>query len=385
MNSRPIIYYTQLYFLDSAIETINCIKYDFDIHLIIEVTSDSIQSTVLQISKNKIQPGFNDLYVITDSSDQQMLNSVFSGVKSVQVFYFSSPRSLGVYTFFQSVDLAAYMKALRPAAIHFDSTSLRAVWTIFWLRSIRILITIHDPLPHSGEYSWKIIFAQKLYLIYTSKVILYSKFARSLFDSVFPAKSDLSDNIRLLPYNYISFTGSVTTPTNQYILLFGRLSYYKGLDILLDAIPYVIKQYPDIKILIAGRLESGYILPDSVYTQQVEFISNYLSVNDLKDLIRHAKFVVCPYRDATQSGVLMTALAMHKCVVATNVGSFPEYIQHGYNGLLSFPNPIDLALNLNKALKDNYYLKLNNNISNSDYATSVLHNRTKLSLSYSSQ
>jgi glycosyltransferase involved in cell wall biosynthesis len=385
MNSRPIIYYTQLYFLDSAIETINCIKYDFDIHLIIEVTSDSIQSTVLQISKNIIQPGFNDLYVITDSSDQQMLNSVFSGVKSVQVFYFSSPRSLGVYTFFQSVDLAAYMKALRPAAIHFDSTSLRAVWTIFWLRSIRILITIHDPLPHSGEYSWKIIFAQKLYLIYTSKVILYSKFARSLFDSVFPAKSDLSDNIRLLPYNYISFTGSVTTPTNQYILLFGRLSYYKGLDILLDAIPYVIKQYPDIKILIAGRLESGYILPDSVYTQQVEFISNYLSVNDLKDLIRHAKFVVCPYRDATQSGVLMTALAMHKCVVATNVGSFPEYIQHGLNGLLSFPNPIDLALNLNKALKDNYYLKLNNNICNSDYATSVLDNRTKLSLSYSSQ
>jgi glycosyltransferase involved in cell wall biosynthesis len=314
-----------------------------------------------------------------------MLNSVFSGVKSVQVFYFSSPRSLGVYTFFQSVDLAAYMKALRPAAIHFDSTSLRAVWTIFWLRSIRILITIHDPLPHSGEYSWKIIFAQKLYLIYTSKVILYSKFARSLFDSVFPAKSDLSDNIRLLPYNYISFTGSVTTPTNQYILLFGRLSYYKGLDILLDAIPYVIKQYPDIKILIAGRLESGYILPDSVYSQQVEFISNYLSVNDLKDLIRHAKFVVCPYRDATQSGVLMTALAMHKCVVATNVGSFPEYIQHGLNGLLSFPNPIDLALNLNKALKDNYYLKLNNNICNSDYATSVLDNRTKLSLSYSSQ
>ena len=195
MNSRPVIYYTQLYFLDSAIETINCIKYDFDIHLIIEVTLDSIQSTVLQVSKNKIQPGFNDLYSITDSSDQEMLDSVFAGVKSVQVFYFSSPRSLGVYTFFQSVDLAAYMKALQPSAIHFDSTSLRAVWTIFWLRNIRILVTIHDPLPHSGEYSWKIKFAQQLYLLYSSKVILYSKFARSLFDSVFPSKSNLSDKI----------------------------------------------------------------------------------------------------------------------------------------------------------------------------------------------
>ena len=385
MNSRSIIYYTQLYFLDSAIETINCIKFDFDIHLIIEVTLDSIQSTVLHISKYKIQPGFNDVYTITDSSDKQMLDSVFAGVKSVQVFYFSSPRALGVYTFFQSIDLAAYMKALQPSSIHFDSTSLRAVWTIFWLRNIRILITIHDPLPHSGEYSWKIKFAQKLYLIYTSKVILYSKFARSLFDSVFPSKSDLSDSIRLLPYNYISFSASETTPTNQYILLFGRLSYYKGLDILLDAIPYVIKQNPDLKILIAGRTESGYNLPDSSYTKQVDFISKYLSVNDLTDLIRHAKFIVCPYRDATQSGVLMTALAMHKCVIATNVGSFPEYIQHGYNGLLSFPNPIDLALNLNNALKDNYYLKLNDNISNSDYASSVLHNRSMLRLSYSSQ
>ena len=384
MNSRPIIYYTQLYFLDSAIETINCIKYDFDIHLIIEVTPDSIQSTVLQLSKSKIQSGFNDIHVISDSSDIQMLDSVFSGVKSVQIFYFSSPKSLGVYTFFQSVDLAAYMKALRPVAIHFDSTSLRAVWTIFWLRNIRILITIHDPLPHSGEYSWKIKFAQQLYLFYTSKVILYSKFARSLFDSVFPTKSDLSGNIRLLPYNYISFRDSGTTPTNQYILLFGRLSYYKGLDILLDAIPYVIKQNPDLKILIAGRTESGYNLPVSTYSKQVEFISKYLSVNDLTDLIRHSKFIVCPYRDATQSGVLMTALAMHKCVVATNVGSFPEYIQHDYNGLLSFPNPIDLALNLNKALKDNFYLKLNDNVSNSDYANAVLDNRSMLSLSYSS-
>jgi glycosyltransferase involved in cell wall biosynthesis len=385
MNSRPVIYYTQLYFLDSAIETVNCIKYDFDIHLIIEVTLDSIQSTVLQISKNKIQPGFNDLYAITASSDQLMLDSVFTGIKSVQVFYFSSPKSLGVYTFFQSVDLAAYMKALQPSAIHFDSTSLRAVWTILWLRNIRILITIHDPLPHSGEYSWKIKFAQKLYLLYSSKVILYSKFARCLFDSVFPSKSDISDSIRLLPYNYISFIGSSVTPSNQYILLFGRLSYYKGLDILLDAIPYIIQHYPDLKILIAGRLESGYNLPDSLYKKHVEFISDYLSVNYLKDLIRHSKFIVCPYRDATQSGVLMTALAMHKCVVATNVGSFPEYIQHGYNGLLSFPNPIDLALNLDNALKDNFYLKLNNNISNSDYVASILHNRSMLSLSYSPQ
>jgi glycosyltransferase involved in cell wall biosynthesis len=55
-------------------------------------------------------------------------------------------------------------------------------------------------------------------------------------------------------------------------------------------------------------------------------------------LIQHAKFLVCPYRDASQSGVLMTAMAIGKPVIATNVGAFPEYIQDGYNGLVAEPN-----------------------------------------------
>lgn len=383
MTLKPIIYYTQLYFLDSAIETINCIKYDFDIHLIIEVTNDSIQSTVLEIDRDKIKAGFNDIYFITRTSERPILEKTFVGVKSVQVFYFSSPRSLGLFTLFQSIDLAAYIRAIRPTSIHFDSTSLRAVWTIFWLKGIRILVTIHDPLPHSGEYSWKIHFSQKLYLFFSSKVILYSKYARSLFDSTFPTKSNLSNTIRLLPYNYITLMKPIVAPSNDYILFFGRLSIYKGLDILFDAIPYVIMQNPGIKILIAGKPENGYKLPSSFFRKEVEFISKYLEVADLMELIRKAKFIVCPYRDATQSGVLMTAMAMHKCVVATNVGSFPEYIQDDYNGLLSFPNPIDLALNLNKALKDDYYLKMNENIKNYDYAPSVLHNQSMLRLSYS--
>jgi glycosyltransferase involved in cell wall biosynthesis len=384
MSSKPVIYYAQLYFLDSAIETINCIKYDIDIHLIIEVTADSIQSTVLDIEKNKIHSGLNDIYSVTKNSDRQMIDDIFAGIKSVQAFYFSSPGSLDLHTLFQSLDLAAYMKALRPISIHFDSTSLRAVWTNFWLRGIRIIVTIHDPLPHSGEYSWKIKFSQKLYLLFSSKVILYSKFARSLFDTVFPSKSLLSDKLRLLPYNYIAFDQTLYHTKNQYILLFGRLSLYKGVDILLEAIPYVIMENPDVSIMIAGKPDNGFELPSSLYRKEIKYISNYLQVSELRDLILNAKFIVCPYRDATQSGVLMTALAMHKCVVATNVGSFPEYIDHDYNGLLSYPNPIDLAFNLNKALKDNYYLKMNSNIKNSDYSSSVSQNRSMLKLSYSS-
>jgi glycosyltransferase involved in cell wall biosynthesis len=384
MNSKPVIYYTQLYFLDSAIETIKCIKYDLDIHLIIEISKDSILSTVLEIDMHKIKSGFNDIYSITKDSNSPMLTSIFSNIKSVQVFYFSSRRTFNLHTLYQTLDLAAYMKALRPLTIHFDSTSLRAFGTNLILRGIRVIVTIHDPLPHSGEYSWKIKVSQYLYLLYSSKIILYSKYARSLFRSAFPSKFAISDHIHLLPYSYISLTQSHYESNNNYILFFGRLSLYKGLDLLLDSIPYVLMENPGARIMIAGKPDNGFTLPVSLLRNEVLYISRYLEVTELRDLIRNAKFIVCPYRDATQSGVLMTAFAMHKCVVATNVGSFPEYIFHDHNGLLSYPNPIDLAFNLNKALKDNYYLKMNNNIKNSDYSSIVLQNRAILKYTYTS-
>ncbi len=42
-------------------------------------------------------------------------------------------------------------------------------------------------------------------------------------------------------------------------------------------------------------------------------------------------FVVCPYLDATQSGVVLTAYAFGKPVIATQVGGLPEYVHHGEN------------------------------------------------------
>ena len=44
--------------------------------------------------------------------------------------------------------------------------------------------------------------------------------------------------------------------------------------------------------------------------------------------------MVCPYTDATQSGVIMSAFAFNKPVIATNVGGLPEMVKHGHYGLI---------------------------------------------------
>jgi glycosyltransferase involved in cell wall biosynthesis len=60
--------------------------------------------------------------------------------------------------------------------------------------------------------------------------------------------------------------------------------------------------------------------------------------------MQQASLVVCPYIDASQSGVVLTAYAFNKPVVATNVGGIPEYIEDGVTGkIVPLKNPEALA------------------------------------------
>ncbi len=53
--------------------------------------------------------------------------------------------------------------------------------------------------------------------------------------------------------------------------------------------------------------------------------------------MQRAAVIVCPYTDATQSGVIMTAYALGKPIIATDVGGIPEIIDNGSTGILVPP------------------------------------------------
>ena len=57
----------------------------------------------------------------------------------------------------------------------------------------------------------------------------------------------------------------------------------------------------------------------------------------LAELVQNSSVVVCPYTDATQSGVVMSAYAFKKPVIATRVGGLPEMVDDGSTGLLIAP------------------------------------------------
>jgi len=214
-----------------------------------------------------------------------------------------------------------FVNRISPTLIHFDTVSVRSIGLLPLISKYRIDITVHDPVSHSGEHSWKTNFTKWLFYKKAKHLFFYSAFAENQFRQNYTNVERKSSLLHFQPFSFIRTYQPLLSNRSDYILFFGRMSPYKGIDILLDAIPAV-----------------------------------------LANLIAHAQFIVCPYRDATQSGVLMTAFALGKTVLATHVGAFPEYIRDKHDGFLIEPNHSALSIAISKLLSANYYLELQANV-----------------------
>jgi len=123
------------------------------------------------------------------------------------------------------------------------------------------------------------------------------------------------------------------------ILYFGRFEAYKGLETLAEAFDRVRKDIPGWSLLLAGggRLPSGLLRP---LPPGIDVVSGYVPDEDVAELMQRARLVVVPYTTATQSGVIATAYAFGRPVIATSVGGLVEMVVHGKTGLLVPPNDV---------------------------------------------
>ncbi len=136
--------------------------------------------------------------------------------------------------------------------------------------------------------------------------------------------------------------------SGKYILFFGFIRKYKGLDILLQAMSDERIRKQNIKLIIAGEF----------YADSKEYydLINQLNIND--DVILKTEFIpntevynyfcACdfvaqPYKSATQSGVTQIAYHFDKPMLVTNVGGLEEMVPHNKVGYVVSPNPKDVA------------------------------------------
>ncbi|MBS1755674.1 MAG: glycosyltransferase family 4 protein [Bacteroidetes bacterium] len=132
------------------------------------------------------------------------------------------------------------------------------------------------------------------------------------------------------------------------ILFFGFIRKYKGLDILLDAMPLILKKIPELKLMIAGE----YYEDEKIYEQQIKkyglqnsliMKTGFVADQQIKNYLCAANVVIQPYRHATQSGVTPLAYHFEIPMIVTNVGALPDMVPDGKVGLVAEPNAISIA------------------------------------------
>ncbi|MBZ5856231.1 glycosyltransferase [Flavihumibacter profundi] len=135
------------------------------------------------------------------------------------------------------------------------------------------------------------------------------------------------------------------------LLFFGFIRKYKGLDILLKALKEL--DDPTVRLLVAGEFyeDAGkYIelVNNLGIGKQVIFKNDFIPNDEVKYYFSAADVVVQPYRNATQSGVTPLAYHFEKPMIVTNVGGLPDYVPDGKTGIVTLPEPVEMAKSIRR-------------------------------------
>lgn len=144
----------------------------------------------------------------------------------------------------------------------------------------------------------------------------------------------------------------------NYLLFFGFIREYKGLDLLLEAFNDQYFKQQNIKLIIAGEFycdEKPYLelIEKFSLKEQVILKTDFIPDNEVVNYFCAADMVVQPYKHATQSGVTQIAYHFEKPMLVTNVGGLPELVPHVKAGYVVEPS----ANEIRKALIDFYQNK----------------------------
>lgn len=335
-----VLYYTHPAFLEPALCLVRALSRRADIHLVLELTPSAWQTAAFDVSRRSLPPGLQPGDGILKDSFPPGVRTYWQSAASFHVAVHPARKSLHPRSWQISRDVIRFAARTGVDVLHVDDVDVspRLAIALPGSDAPPTVISVHDPEPHSGERNWRKQLARKLAYPRAAAHILYNGAMRDVFARRYHLPRESIHVARLGAYDIVrewsARTERRSAPT---VLFFGRLSPYKGLDVFYDAAARIAARVPGVRFVVAGRAVEGYIppaAPDLKGAGTIEVVDRYLVNADAARLFEEATLVVCPYRDATQSGVVLTAFGFGVPVVASNTGGLPEYVVHDRTGLL---------------------------------------------------
>ena len=141
----------------------------------------------------------------------------------------------------------------------------------------------------------------------------------------------------------------INLPTEQrYVLFFGFIRTYKGLDLLLEAFANDRLRQQNVKLIVAGEFYGDpepYLkqIKELQIEDKVVLCTDFIPDSEVNRYFSAADIVAQPYKTATQSGVTQIAFHFEKPMLVTNVGGLPEIVPDGRIGYVVEPDSQQIA------------------------------------------
>ena len=214
----------------------------------------------------------------------------------------------------------------------------------------KIVSTVHDGIPHLGD--GKLLEKELNYkcIINSDKLIFLTEYVKNRIEEWVNTKL----NSVVIPHGLIFLDGVNNKPRkwkrNMTLLFFGRVSKYKGIELLLESIKDIDCDKFN-KLIIAGKWQ--YDLDISLFDkcEKIEIINKFLNEKEISELLNKSDILILPYIEATQSGVITLGISASIPMVVTKVGGLCEQLNDS-QALFIEPNKKELKKAINRLITD---------------------------------
>jgi glycosyltransferase involved in cell wall biosynthesis len=255
-------------------------------------------------------------------------------------------RSLRGWT--QAVALRRALRDGSPQVVHLQESIANDPRLLLaaGVRRRRFAFTVHDPVRHPGDQaSWWTVRTNIALARAAGLVFVHGEALREELIEIAAPRAP----VVVIPHG-VDPGERAPLPGCRSILFFGRISHYKGLDVLLDAMSAVWREMPDARLLVAGagEIADHPALADS----RVRVRSGHIPDAEVAELFKACDCIALPYRQASQSGVGSRIKPFARPLIVTDVGALPELVADGSGLVVPSEDPGALAGALVSVLSD---------------------------------
>lgn len=330
-----IIYYSHTFFSDCDFPLIQELeKQGCEVYAYYHLSPWELNAGLIEISS---QPPMDGVICARNIEEMKQYKDY---VNLDHIFFINNPhyRWFHYQKYFLWFEVYRHMAKIKADLIQI-TYHLSGAENFLFKFGVPVIMTVHDPFQHSSRFTKREERERNRCFLRSQKLILLNGEMKNDFINHYHVPSNKVIVSRLGEYSHIRLFQLKTCDFTEkpFILFFGYISKYKGVEYLVDAMKILHQSYSDIELIIIGKGEYYFDISQYKNDEYIRFINRFATVKELSSLLSHCLFAVCPYIDATQSGVVQTAFSAGCPLIVTNVGNLSKAVTNNVNGLVVPP------------------------------------------------